>query len=255
MDEPEEWTIIEADTDDTCAVCGQPLHAWQAVGRVRGRAVHAKCDSRSQPAASWITGNTSSASTSIPSAPETARAPDARGPMLRSRGANPKSLTSTRVTEIDGRRLFLTNLDRVLWREEGLTQADLVDYYLDVADHALPFLINRPLSLLRNAEAAGTRDWIFQKTAPPGLPPWVPMRRVRTEHAGLGSAEYVVGCDRAALIHLTNLCYVSYHPWSCTVDALDRPDQLLFDLDPTAIAFREVRNAAMTPLIPSPGYP
>jgi bifunctional non-homologous end joining protein LigD len=68
---------------------------------------------------------------------------------------------------------------------------------------------------------------------------------VRSEHAALGYADYLVGGDRAALVHLVNLGYISFHPWSCTVDAIDRPDQLLFDLDPTEIAFREVRNAAL----------
>jgi bifunctional non-homologous end joining protein LigD len=152
---------------------------------------------------------------------------------------------STRVAEIDGRRFILTNLDRVLWPEDGLTKADLVDYYLDIADVIRPFIVDRPLSLLRRADAAGSGDWIFQKTAPPGLPPWIPTRRIRTEHAALGYSEYVVGSDRAALVYLTNLGCVSYHPWSCTVDALDRPDEMVFDLDPTEIAFREVRNAAM----------
>ncbi len=151
---------------------------------------------------------------------------------------------STRVLEIDGRRLILTELDRVLWREDGLTKADLIDYYLDVVEYVLPFLVNRPLSLLRSSEA-GPVDWLYQKTAPPGLPAWIPTRRIRTEHAALGYSEYVIGSDRAGLIYLVNLGCISHHPWSCTVDALDRPDQLLFDLDPTEIAFREVRNAAM----------
>jgi bifunctional non-homologous end joining protein LigD len=73
----------------------------------------------------------------------------------------------------------------------------------------------------------------------------VPTRRIRSEHAALGYSDHVVGGDRATLIHLVNLGCISHHPWSCTVDALDRPDHLLFDLDPTEIAFREVRNAAM----------
>ena len=54
-----------------------------------------------------------------------------------------------------------------------------------------------------------------------------------------------MGTDRAALVYLLNLGYISPHPWSSTVDAIDRPDMLLFDLDPTEIAFREVRNAAL----------
>jgi hypothetical protein len=40
---PEEWSVIESDTDETCAVCEEPLHAWQAVGRVHGQVLHAKC--------------------------------------------------------------------------------------------------------------------------------------------------------------------------------------------------------------------
>jgi bifunctional non-homologous end joining protein LigD len=154
------------------------------------------------------------------------------------------AVMSARVIEIDGRRFILTNLDHVLWPEDGLTKADLIDYYIDIADSILPFLTDRPLSLLRTAETGGS-DWIYQKTAPPGLPPWIPTRRIRTEQAAVGYADYVVGSDRAALVYLTNLGCISHHPWSCTVDSLERPDELLFDLDPTEIAFREVRNAAM----------
>jgi bifunctional non-homologous end joining protein LigD len=151
---------------------------------------------------------------------------------------------STRVFDLDGRRLLLNRLDQVLWPEEQLTKADLIDYYLDVADEMLPFLANRPVSLLRAPDSV-TGECAYQRTAPPGLPGWFATRRVRTEHAALGYAEYLVGGDRAALVHLVNLGYISWHPWSCTVDAIDRPDQLLFDLDPTEIAFREVRNAAL----------
>lgn len=152
---------------------------------------------------------------------------------------------STRLTDLDGRRLILTNLDKVLWPEEPLTKSDLLDYYLDVADTLLRYLVPRPLSLLRTAEAASATDWLYQKTAPPGLPSWIPTRRIRTEQTALGYAEYVIGSDRAALVYLVNIGCISHHPWNCTVDALERPDMLLFDLDPTEIAFREVRNAAM----------
>ncbi len=151
---------------------------------------------------------------------------------------------STRVFELDEHRFLLTGLDHVIWPEDGITRADLVDYYLDVADHVLPFLVNRPLSLLKTAESPAG-DWVYQKTAPPGLPAWIPTRRIRSEHAAMGYADHLIGSDRAAMTYMINLGAVSFHPWSCTVDAVDRPDQLLFDLDPTEIAFREVRNAAL----------
>jgi bifunctional non-homologous end joining protein LigD len=153
-------------------------------------------------------------------------------------------VTTTRVADVQGRRLMFAHLDEMLWPEDGVTKSELLDYYTEVAGHMLPFLANRPLSLQRAPDPL-TGECIYQKTAPPGLPSWVPTRRVRSEHAALGHAEYVVGGDLPAFLYLLNLGYISVHPWSCTVDTLDRPDQLLFDLDPTEIAFREVRNAAL----------
>jgi bifunctional non-homologous end joining protein LigD len=151
---------------------------------------------------------------------------------------------NTRVLDIDGRRLIVGSPEKMLWPEDNITKADLIDYYLDVAEQVTPPIAGRPLSLLRCPDTV-TGECFYQKTAPPGLPPWIPTRRIRTEHAALGYAEYIVGSDRAALVYLVNLGYISPHPWSCTVDNIDRPDQLLFDLDPTEIAFREVRNSAM----------
>lgn len=149
-----------------------------------------------------------------------------------------------RVLEVDERKLLLNRLDDELWPEAGITKADLIDYYLDVADRLLPFVANRPVSLLRAPDPI-TGECAYQKTAPAGLPPWIPTRRIRSEHAALGYADYVLVPDRATLVYLVNLGFMSLHPWGCTVDALDRPDIMALDLDPTEIAFREVRNAAM----------
>jgi bifunctional non-homologous end joining protein LigD len=151
---------------------------------------------------------------------------------------------TTRVFDVDGRRLILNHVDEVIWKDEGFTKGDLVDFYLDMADHILPFLAGRPVSVLKTPDPV-TGECTYQRTAPPGLPSWIVTRRLRSEHAALGYADYLVGADRATLAYLVNLGALSFHPWSCTADALDRPDQLLFDLDPTEIAFREVRNAAL----------
>jgi bifunctional non-homologous end joining protein LigD len=151
---------------------------------------------------------------------------------------------TTRVAEVDGRRILFTNPEAVLWPDESITRADLIAYYLDVADHLLPFVVQRPVSLLRCPDGV-TGECVYQRTAPPGLPAWIPTRRIRSDQAALGYAEHVLGSDRAALAYLVNLGYISLHPWSSTAEAVDRPDQLLFDLDPTDIAFREVRNAAL----------
>jgi bifunctional non-homologous end joining protein LigD len=149
----------------------------------------------------------------------------------------------THVFELDDRRFILTHLDRLLWPEEKISKGDLIEYYLEVAPFLMPFLKDRPLSLLRCPEGV-TGECTYQKTAPPGLPSWIVTRRIRSEQ-GVGHSAHLVGVDRAALVYMINAGALSAHPWSCTVQALDRPDQLLFDLDPTEIAFREVRNAAL----------
>jgi bifunctional non-homologous end joining protein LigD len=155
----------------------------------------------------------------------------------------PRGLMAPRVGEVDGRRILFTNPEAVLWPESGVSKEELLTYYLDMADHLLPFLVDRPLSFLRSEGAQG--EHVYQRTAPPGLPSWVPTRRLRTDHAALGYSEYVVGSDRAALAYLVNMGFVSFHPWASTVQAADRPDMMVFDVDPTEIAFREVRNAAL----------
>ena len=153
-------------------------------------------------------------------------------------------MMSARVSEVDGRRILFSNAETPLWPEDGITKGDLISYYVDLADVVMPFLVNRPLSLLRCPDGV-TGECVYQKTAPPGLPQWIPTRRVRSDQTALGYAEYVIGSDRAAVAYLVNLGYTSCHPWACSVDAIDRPDLMLFDLDPTEIAFREVRNAAL----------
>jgi bifunctional non-homologous end joining protein LigD len=150
----------------------------------------------------------------------------------------------SRVLEVDDRKLLLNRLDDELWPEAGVTKADLIDYYLDVAHRLLPFVANRPVSLLRAPDPI-TGECAYQKTAPAGLPPWIPTRRIRSEHAALGYSDTLLVPDRATLVYLLNLGFISLHPWGCTVDALDRPDLMALDLDPTEIAFREVRNAAL----------
>lgn len=150
----------------------------------------------------------------------------------------------SRIVEVAGRRLVLSGLEQPLWASDGIARGDVLDYYLDVAGEILPFLVNRPFSVLRCA-GPDVRESLFQKTALPGLPPWIPTRRLPGDTTPPEIAEYMVGGDTAGLAHLVNLGCLSFHPWSCTVDSLEHPDQMIFDLDANEIAFREVRNAAL----------
>src|SRR5262249_28665339 len=135
----------------------------------------------------------------------------------RSEGS-PQPMT-TRVCDIQGRRLMLTHLDDVLWSDAEITKSELLEYYQREAEHLLPFIANRPLSLQRGADPV-PRECLYQKSAPAGLPTWVPTRRVRSEHAAVGYADHVVGADLPSLLYLLNLGHIAVHPWSCTVEAI-----------------------------------
>jgi bifunctional non-homologous end joining protein LigD len=140
-----------------------------------------------------------------------------------------------------GRRTVeITHPDRVLSPDDGLTKADLAEYYHAVAGVIVPHLADRPLMLERFPEEIGAGGF-YQKEAGRGVPSWIRTVEVRKED---GSVRHPVVDDAAALLALTNLSTVSFHRWPSRADRLDRPDLLTVDLDPSTDDFDEVRQAA-----------
>ncbi|MCJ2069196.1 DNA ligase D [Methylobacterium sp. J-030] len=116
----------------------------------------------------------------------------------------------------------LTHPDRVLWPDVGLTKEGLAEYYAEVADRILPHVVDRPLSLLRCPDGLGS--CFYQKHAWAGLDERY-IRLVDGEKA-------VVIQDREGLRALVQASVLEIHPWGATVSDPDRPDRLVFDLDP-----------------------
>ncbi|MGA4539553.1 non-homologous end-joining DNA ligase [Uniformispora flossi] len=130
--------------------------------------------------------------------------------------------------------------DKVLFPDDGLTKADLVDHYLAVADRMLPQLRGRPLMMERYPDGIGKRP-LMQKSTPDYFPDWV--HRVELGKAG-GSVDYAV-CDNAeTLAYLANQACVTVHRWPARADRPHHPDRLIFDLDPPDDDFAPVRAAA-----------
>ncbi|HEU4685886.1 MAG TPA: DNA ligase D [Nitrospira sp.] len=124
-------------------------------------------------------------------------------------------------------RARLTNPERVLYPDLGLTKEGLARYYEQVADWILPHLRGRPLTLLRCPE--GYQDCFFQKHANEGVPPSI--GRVEIDEDGT-PALYMVADTVDALFGLVQMSVLELHTWGATRDRLDRPDRLIFDLDP-----------------------
>ncbi|MFD8910622.1 non-homologous end-joining DNA ligase [Streptomyces sp. NPDC059575] len=137
----------------------------------------------------------------------------------------------TPVTEVAGRRVTLSNLDKVLYPESGFTKGELLHYYATTADVLLPHLRDRAVSFLRYPDGPGGQVF-FTKNVPPGTPDWVTTAEVpRSE----GPARMVVVQDLPSLVWAANLV-TEFHTHQWLVRTPGEADRLVFDLDPGAPA-------------------
>src|SRR5690242_17068743 len=137
----------------------------------------------------------------------------------------------------------LSNPDKVLFPDDGITKADLAAYYASVQDVMLPHVHDRPMNLWRWNTGIGGK-LVVQQDIPKGAPDWV--ERVETPRRKGGSIEHVLCQDAATLRWLANQNCITPHVWSARRDRLDRPDHLVFDFDPEAGSdFTLVREGAL----------
>jgi DNA ligase D len=130
---------------------------------------------------------------------------------------------------IANREVSITNPDKVFFPEPGLTKGDLVRYYLDVAEGALPHLRRRPFHMKRYPNGVDS-DFFHQKRVP-AHPDYVGEQFVRFPSGH--STVFAVVDNAAALAWVINLGCIELHTWHSRADDIERPDYLLIDLDPT----------------------
>lgn len=144
------------------------------------------------------------------------------------------------TVEVAGRRLSLTNLDKVLYPQAAFTKGEVIDYYARIAPALVPHVRDRPASFVRYPDGV-QRKGFFAKNAPRGTPQWV--RTVRLPAPGSSKnreeVDYVVVDDLATLVWAANLAAIELHvpQWSVGPrGAVRAPDLLVVDLDPGAPA-------------------
>jgi len=133
-----------------------------------------------------------------------------------------------RTVEVEGRKLALTNLDKVLWPETGTTKAELIEYYVAVAPVLLPHLEGRPLTLRRFPDGVGGITWHQNEIQ--REPDWFPV--FETSGRGGRRLRFALVDGLAALVWVANSAAIELHPFSWRVDRPREPTQLVFDLDP-----------------------
>ena len=127
----------------------------------------------------------------------------------------------------------LSSADRVLFPDDGITKGDLFAYYDKVAPAILPHLRDRPFTMKRWREGLSGGSF-FQKQAPKGIPSWIPTRQFRTwpREGGSRLVDFPLVNSREALLWMVQMHCIDMNAWYSRVDRPDRPDFVLFDLDP-----------------------
>jgi bifunctional non-homologous end joining protein LigD len=133
------------------------------------------------------------------------------------------------VVDVQGRRLRVSSLDKVLWPAAGFTKGEMLDYYVRAAPALLPHLAGRPITLRRLPEGVDEAGW-YQNDCPPGRPSWV---RIETVAWPSGRAwNFCAVDDLPTLVWVANLGTIELHPFLALRAQLERPTALVLDLDP-----------------------
>jgi bifunctional non-homologous end joining protein LigD len=132
-------------------------------------------------------------------------------------------------TEVEGRRLALSNLDKVLYPATGFTKGEALHYYVSVAEVLLPHLRGRPVSFLRYPDGVDSTAF-FAKNVPPGAPDWVTVHEI-TEVSSAPLRQVLIH-DLATLVWAANLAALELHTPQWRVEHEVHADRLVFDLDP-----------------------
>ena len=155
------------------------------------------------------------------------------------------------ATEIrKGKRVLkLSNVDKLFWSEEGITKGDLLSYYQRVAPVVVPHLKDRPFTMKRYPDGWQGK-FFFQKDAPKGTPDWIPTESIvvstRDQPRQKRRIEAPLVNDELALLWMVNMGCIDLNTWYSRIDKPERPDWVLFDLDPSPdVGFPETIEVAL----------
>jgi bifunctional non-homologous end joining protein LigD len=156
-------------------------------------------------------------------------------------GGSAKQSGSAKAVDLASLGVRLTHPDKVLYPDRGLTKLDLAQYYWRVAEWMLPHVANRPLVLVRCPEGQ-RKECFYQKHPGAGTPKHLNLVPIKEKGK---TVHYVAVKNVADLVSLVQLGALEIHAWGSRIDDVERPDRLVFDLDPdTSVAWPRVVESA-----------
>src|SRR5437016_8389618 len=149
---------------------------------------------------------------------------------MQSTGIKRGSVSESQLVEIAGRKLKLSNLDKVLYPATGFTKGQVIDYYARIAPALLPHLAGRPLTMKRYPGGVDA-EFFFEKNAPMHRPDWVKTAPIWS-HGNQRNVNFILAEDLPTLVWVANLASLELHPSLALAKDIQCPTMIVFDLDP-----------------------
>jgi len=155
-----------------------------------------------------------------------------------------KQLADEEIVKLGKAELKLTHLNKVFWKDEGITKGELLHYYRDMADWIVPYLVDKPISMRRQPNGTGDPGFFQKDTDTAHLPSWIKTAPMHSE-SNNKDINYIIGHDEATLLYMANLGCIEINPWLSSYKNPDRPDFVVIDIDPHDVPFTEAVEVAL----------
>jgi bifunctional non-homologous end joining protein LigD len=151
----------------------------------------------------------------------------------------PAGVEAKRNGSHEPQRVTVTHPDKIMFPDAGITKGQVFEFYERIAPRLLPYLRDRPATLERFPDGIGDSKapHFWQKNAPDYYPSWIPRVELPTQQGK--TVNYVLVNNQETLLYLVNQGTLTFHIWFSRVKDLDRPDFVLFDLDPSQASFQD----------------
>ncbi|MGN8070408.1 DNA ligase D [Mucilaginibacter sp. 22184] len=141
-------------------------------------------------------------------------------------------------------KLKVTHLNKVFWKEEGITKGELINYYQHMADWIVPYLKDKPISMRRQPNGIEDGGFFQKDVDVTHLPDWIKTEPLHSE-SNDKDINYIIGKDAVTLLYMVNLGCIEINPWLSSYKKPDNPEFVVIDLDPHDVPFTEAVEAAL----------
>jgi len=154
-----------------------------------------------------------------------------------------KQLPDDELLTYGKKQLKVTHLNKLYWKQEGISKGQLINYYRDMADKILPYLKDKPISMRRQPNGIEDAGFFQKDTDTAHLPSWMKTKPMYSE-SNDKHINYIIGDDEPTLIYMVNLGCIEINPWLSSYKTPENPDYVVIDIDPHDVPFTQAVEAA-----------